>query len=165
MAKNNLNFDEEKANNHLKKLLRQYKIKVTKWSIGSCGRAWPSIKKIKIPKPTDIDRFCVCMHEIKHVIDGISGKLYQREYFCEKFAIEQAELLNFDCTQYKERARRYVIMCIAKGYCRKLNLLKIDPEIKEFCAINFKEWKDKKVFIRGWGSGVRRGEPLEIILT
>lgn len=158
-----MKFNTDIAENHLKKLLKQYKIKVVKWSVASCGRANWVNKTVKIPRPTDLDRFCVGMHEIKHIIDGYSGKLYQREYACEKFAIEQAELLGFDEIEtYGERARRYIIMAIAKGHCRGLNLNKIEPEIKRFCNIDFSEWEGKKVFVDGWGSDTYKGIPLTI---
>lgn len=148
-------FDQKKAENHLKSLLRRYKIKVKQWSVGSNGRAWPDAQLVKIPKPTDVDRFCVGMHEIKHIIDGIEKKLYQREYACEMFAIEQAESLGFDCADYKERARRYIIMNIAKGHCRRLDLSKIEPEIREFCQVDFGKWVGRKVFVSGWGNAKR----------
>lgn len=155
-------FDKEKAEQHLKKMLRHYKIKVVKWSVSSCGRAYISAKEVKIPRPTDIDRFGVCMHEIKHIIDGIWGKLYQREFACEKFAIEQGQALGFDMSLYAERARRYIIMNIAKGYCRKLNLANIEPEIRNFCNIDFSEWNGHKVFVSGWGMETYEGKPIHI---
>lgn len=155
-------FDKERAIQHLNKLLNHYNIKVVKWSTGSNGRAWFAKREVKIPYPTNIDRFCVCMHEIKHIIDGKWGNLYQREYACEMFALEQAKLLGFDANMYRERARRYIIMNIAKGYCRKLKLSKLEPEIKEFCNINFDDWVGKKVYVSGWGSDSYKGKPLDI---
>jgi hypothetical protein len=161
----NIKFDKLKAEEHLQKLLKKHNIRVVKWSSTSCGRAWVKERKVKIPHPTNIDRFCVAMHEIGHVVKGASKKnmkLYKSEFIAEMFAIEQAELLGFDCTLYKERARRYIIMNIAKGYCRKLNLETIEQEVKEFCNINFKEWEGKKVYISGWGINTYKGEPLEV---
>lgn len=161
-------FDKELAEQHLQKLLAQHRIKVRKWSASSCGRAWVSKKEVKIPHPTNIDRFCLAMHELGHVIKDASKKkmkLYQSEFIAEMFAIEQAELLGFDCSDYKERARRYVIMNIAKGYCRKLNLGTIEQEVKDFCQIDFKEWEGKKVFVTGWGNDTYRGNPLTITFT
>ncbi len=156
-------FDEKLATKHLNSFLKTYKIKVCKWSVTDCGRAYISKKEIKIPKPTNVIRFCICMHEIKHIIDGNKGKLYQKEFACEKFAIEQAESLGFDCSIYKEIARRYVVMNIAKGFCRGLNLKNIEPEIIKFCNVDFSSWEYKRVFVTGWGSSnVRIGKPLEI---
>lgn len=145
------NFDKTLAENHLKSLLKNYKIKVHAWSATPCGWAKINSKSIKIPHPTNVERFCVGMHEIAHIINGKSGKLYEREYACEMFAIKQAELLSFDVSQYRERARRYVIMCIAKGYCRKLKLSSISKEIKNFCKIDFSAWGNKKVFVQNCG--------------
>jgi len=160
----NNNFDVNIAEQHLNKLLKQYKIKVIKWSKSSCGYAYYDTKEIKIPKPIDIDRFCVAMHEIKHIIDGKFGKLFEREFACEIFAINEAIKLGFNPSQYKERARRYVIMNIAKGYCRKLDLNKISQEIKDFCNIDFELWKNKKVFVSNWGSkAIYNNVPLNII--
>ena len=158
-------FNKEKAEQHLQQMLKQYKIKVIKWSVGSVGRACVSKKEVKIPHATNIDRFCVAMHELGHVIKDASKKkmkLYQSEFIAEMFAIEQAELLGFDCTDYKERARRYMIMNIAKGYCRKLNLGTIEQEVKDFCKIDFKGWEGKKVFVSGWGHDTYKGKPLQI---
>lgn len=158
-------FNKEKAEQHLQQLLKRYKIKVVKWSATSCGRAWVSKKEVKIPHATNIDRFCVAMHELGHVIKDASKrkmKLYQSEFIAEKFAFEQCELLGFDCSDYRERARRYMIMNIAKGYCRKLNLGTIEQEVKDFCKIDFKEWEGKKVFVSGWGHDTYKGIPLQI---
>ncbi len=160
-----MGFNQQLAESHLNKLLKLYKITVKQWSKSSCGRAWPSKHEIKIPHPTDVDRFCVCMHEIKHVIDGRWGKLYEREYACEMFAINAAELLGFDVTTYRERARRYIIMNIAKGYCRGLSLGNISSEIKRFCQIDFKEWEGNSVYVQNWGENTYRGLGLEIKLT
>ena len=141
-------FDLKIAEQHLKKLLKHYKIKVYQWSVGPNGKAYYDLKQIKIPHPTDIQRFCVAMHEIGHVVKGKSSKLYRSEYNAEMFALEQAALFNWDTSTYRERARWYVIMNIAKGYCRKLNLDSIEQDVKDFCQINFEEWKGKRVFVR-----------------
>lgn len=159
-------FDKRKAEQHLNHLLNQHNIYVKAWSSSSCGRAWISSREVKIPRVTNIDRFCVAMHELGHVIKGASKskmKLYQSEFIAEKFAFEQCELLGFDYSEYKERARRYMIMNIAKGYCRKLNLRTIEQEVKEFCQIDFQQWEGKKVFVSGWGLDTYKGKPLEII--
>lgn len=150
----NNNFNTDTAKKHLNKLLRQYRIRVAKWSKGANGRAW-SNHTVKIPSPTDVERFCVCMHEIKHVIDGFSGKLYQREYACEIYAIEQAQLLGFDTSEYEVRAKGYVTMCISKGFCRGLNLDSIEPHIKEWCGVDFDQWKGKRVFVSGWSTNLK----------
>lgn len=162
-----MTFDKKLAQKHLNKLLKKHKITVKKYSKSSCGRAWVESKQIIIPEPKDIDRFCVAMHEIGHVVKEASKskmKLYQAEYLAEMYAIEQAKLLGFDSSGYEERARRYLIMNIAKGHCRKLNLSKIESEIKDFCKIDFSEWEGKKVFVSGWGSSTAK-YPLKITFS
>jgi hypothetical protein len=149
-----MDFDRNIAEQHLKMLLKQYKIKVVKWCKSACGRAWVDKKEIAIPKPTDIINFCVAMHEIGHVIDGCHPmKLYRSEYKAEMFAMGQSKLLGFDCSKYEKRAKGYVIMCVAKGHCRKLNLKNIEQDVRDFCGIDFNEWEGKKVFVSGWVTG------------
>lgn len=145
-------FDPLVAEKHLKLLLKTYKIKVKQWSAGANGRAWTSINLVKIPKPTNIEKFCVAMHELGHCIKGVNktDKLYDSEYRAEQFAFEQAELFNWDYSEYKRRAKGYLTMCIAKGHCRKLNLDSIPQEIKDFCGVDFEAWKGKKVFVSNW---------------
>lgn len=157
-------FDQQIAEKHINSLLKNYKIKVVKRSKSSCGRANSSTHEVIIPHPTDVDRFCVCLHEIKHIIDGTKGKLYQREYACEKYAIEEAEKLGFDTSMYRERARRYVILCISKAHCRHLNLKEIPQEIKDFCNIDFSTWESRNVFVSNWGSKSYT-EPLQITIS
>lgn len=161
-------FDPVLAEKHLKKMLKHYKITRVNWSISSSGWARIDTKEVKIPKPTDIDRFCVAMHELGHIIKGACKRdmpLFRSEYIAECFALEQAALFNWDITLYKERARRYVIMCISKGHCRGLNLDSIEQEIKNFCAIDFELWKGNRVFVSGWGASVYKEKPLEITFS
>ena len=148
----------------INQLLTEHKITVVKWSKSSCGRACVDKRLIKIPKPTNIDRFCVCLHEIGHIVKQATKrkmKLYQSEFLAESYVFEIAEKLQIDVSSYKERARRYVIMNIAKGYCRGLNLNTINPEVKKFCDIDFSAWEGKKVFVKNWGSKSYT-KPLEI---
>lgn len=145
------------AQQHLDSLLTEHQITVVKWSSNPCGRAWVSKREVKIPKPTTVENFCVAMHELGHVIENASKSkmpLYRSEFIAENFAMSQAKLLRFDYTHYKERARRYIIMCIAKGYVRKLNLSRIESDVIKFCKVDFKSWNGKKVFVSGWGGAV-----------
>lgn len=162
-------FNKTIAQEHLNQMLTEHQINVVKWSTTSCGLAWIDKRDVKIPKPTNIDRFCLSMHELGHIIEKAGRKYmhaYEAEYYAEIFAFKQAENLGFDYTNYKERARRYVIMTIAKGYCRGLNIDNINQEIKDFCNIDFNLWKGNKVFIRNWGhKNQNLDKPLEIIYT
>jgi len=146
-------FNKDIAESYINKLLNHYKIKVVSWSKTDCGRAWVSSKEVKIPKPTNLMRFCIALHEIGHIVEDATKskmKLYQSEYKAEQFAIREAKSLGFDTTEYEKNARGYVTMCIAKGHARKLNLDKIEPNIKDFCGIDFETWKGKKVFVSNW---------------
>lgn len=145
------NFNSEIAKQHINKLLKHYKIHVRCWSVGSNGGAWVNLKEIKIPHPTDIDRFWIACHEIGHVVRGVDGRLFEYEYAAEMFAMEQCKIYDWDYRQPMERARRYIIMNIAKGHCRGLNLDTISQEIKQFCNIDFQAWKGRKVFVTNWG--------------
>jgi hypothetical protein len=152
-----------KFEQHINQLLSFYGIRVKKWSKSSCGRAWDCNKTVIIPKPTDIDRFCVCLHEIGHIVNPCkSNKNFEKEYAAEMFAINQCRIAGYDCSDYKERARRYIIMNISKAHARKLNLKTIPDEIKQFCNINFSEWEGRKVFVRNWGVNTYKDKELVI---
>lgn len=141
-------FNETVAKNYINYLLNHYKIKVVSWSKSSCGRAYINRKEVKIPAPTDIDRFCVALHEIGHIVLGRSNRVYRTEYEAEKFALEHASYFYFDTREYTERARWYIVMNVSKGYCRRLNLDTIEQDVIDFCRIDFNEWKGKKVFVK-----------------
>jgi len=144
-------FDKEIAERHLQKLLKEHKIKVIKWSVTSCGRAYWKKRKVKIPKPTNVDRFGVCMHEIKHIIDGKKGKRFEQEFACDMFAREQMILLGFNngIQNWDKRTNWHCLSRIAMAVNRKMDVEKISINIKEwFNFVDFSKWKNKKVFIR-----------------
>lgn len=153
---NKTDFNTSLAWKELNKLLRFYDIKVVNWSASNCGIAYYRSRTIKIPQPTTPPRFAICMHEIKHIIIGKGGnRSYVDEYACEKFALSQLEKFGFDTKEYYENARRYIILCIAKGYCRKLNVNNIPQEIIDFCKIDFNDWKGYKIYV--WAKKISRG--------
>lgn len=142
-------FNKELAEKHLKKLLRTYKIKVVKWSSSSCGKAYWSKQEVKIPRPTNIDRFCVCMHEIKHIIDGKTGLRFEMEFNCDKYALEQAQELKFDTCGWIKRMKWHSLSRIAMAHNRGLKTEKINDEIREFFStIDFSSWNNKKIFVQ-----------------
>lgn len=164
----NKRYNKKIAEAHLTSLIKKYNIEVKEWRKTSSGSACLSSRSIAIPKPVDIDSFCVALHECGHVIKNTSKRkmpLYKSEFIAEKFAIEQAELLGFNACSYKERARRYIIMNISVSHFRnQVDVLKIPKEIREFCKIDFSTWKDKKVFVRGWGIDTYKNKSLEIAI-
>jgi len=148
----NKKFDKKLAEEELKKLLKKYKIHVYKYSTTSCGIAWfGKQRRIKIPKPTNIDRFGVCMHEIKHIIDQRNSefgkRVFEREYACDKFALEKIRELGFDDKEWVLRMRWHITMMISKAYCRKLNLDTIFKDLLKDIDLDIEEWRNKNIFI------------------
>jgi len=142
-------FDKKIAEQHLNKLLQEYNIKVVKWSVTSSGCAWWNRNEIKIPKPTNSDRFAVCMHEVKHIIDGNKGKRFEQEFACDMYAREQLIFLGFDgVEEWDKRTNWHCLSRIAMAVNRGLNVGKIGEEIRTwFHDVNFDEWHAMKVFV------------------
>lgn len=148
-------FNKEIAEQHLNKLLKQYKIKVVKWSTTSSGCAWVKKKEIKIPKPTNPDRFGVCCHEVKHIIDGdiVNGKKakrFEQEFACDMFAREQMVLIDTGgIAEWDNRTNWHCLSRIAMAVNRGLNINKIGKEIREwFYDVDFEKWVGKKIFVQ-----------------
>lgn len=142
-------FNQTAAEQKLNEMLKWYGIKVEGWSSASCGRAYWKRKSVKIPKPTNPDRFGVCMHEIKHIIDGNKGKRYEQEFACDMFARNQMINLGMDVTEWDVRTNWHILSRIAMAHNRKANLSKLKPEIKLwFQSVDFTKWIGKKVFVR-----------------
>lgn len=141
-------FDKAFAAGYITGLCIKYDIKIIGYSASSCGRAWWKTRSIKIPMPTNIDRLGVCLHEIKHIIDGTKGATYEREFLCDMYALDKLRDLGYDTTEWEKRMRWHSLMQIAKAVNRKLNIDNISQEIRDFfCEINFNEWKGKRVFV------------------
>lgn len=142
-------YDQKIAEKHLKKLLRHYKIHVYQWSKSSCGRAYYKQKRIKIPHPTNPDRFCVCMHEVKHIIDGAGRFSFEDEYNADKFALEQLRELGFDGEkEWISRMKWHVLSRIAMAHNRRLDHKNISKEIRDFFPeVDFSYWVGKKIFV------------------
>lgn len=143
-----MEFDKKFAEKYINSLLKKYKIKVSSWSRTSCGYAEWKLKRIKIPKPTNIDRFGVCLHEIKHILDGNKGKRFEQEFYCDLYALNIIKELEYDHVQWEERMRWHSLSRIAMATNRGLNLDKIKPEIKKFFnEIDFSLWNNNNVFV------------------
>lgn len=145
-----MSYNKEIAEGHLNELLTKYSIKVAKYSKSSCGWADWKKREVKIPDPTDVDRFCVCLHEVKHIIDGDLGYRFEQEFACDLYALREAEKLGFDTTDWKIRMRWHSLSRIAMATNRRLPVSKIPSHIKEyFNDVDFTGWEGKKVFV-GW---------------
>lgn len=141
-------FDKVKAQNHLSKLLKQYKIKVIGYSTTSCGYARWRSREIKIPRPTNTDRFCVCMHEIKHIIDGDKGKRFEQEFDCDMYALLQAKMMAFGIKEWEKRMRWHSLSRIAMAHNRGYDISNLRSDIKSFFKeVNWSKWRGSRVFV------------------
>lgn len=143
-------FNQQIAEDHLNALLQKHNITVYGWSATSCGRAKWKKREIKIPHPTNADRFGVCMHEIKHIIDGNKGKRFEQEFACDMFAREQMILIGTGgIAEWDKRTNWHCLSRIAMAVNRGLRVNKIGLEIRSwFVDVDFNTWRGMKVFIR-----------------
>lgn len=154
-------FNKREAQEFISGLLDKHKITVRSISAGANGRAWLRSREVKIPEAKNIEKFCVALHEIGHIILKVRSKpSYEQEYYAEKFAIETANALGYDTTEYAERARDYVLMCLAKAHARKVNLARVPQAVREFIRHDIDAWEGKRV----WVSRKRKGAA-EVFIT
>ena len=136
----------------LNAMLKQHRITVCAWSSTSCGYAIIKERKIKIPKPTNADRFGVCMHEVKHIIDGNKGKRYQQEFWADKFAREQMVLVGCSEAELHDWDRRtnwHVLSRIAMAHNRGLKRQNLTQEVRDFFDhVDFDAWLGQTVFVQ-----------------
>lgn len=150
---NSLEFHQEKAEEYINHLLKKYRIKVVKWSKSSCGCAWTDLNEVKIPKPTDIDRFGVCLHEIHHIMEGDTkdGKVikrYEQEFYADMFARNTIIDFGYDTTEWDRRTQWHILSRIAMAINRGCK--EINQEVAEyFNYIDFSGWFGNKVFVGG----------------
>ena len=127
---------------------KKHKIKVYKTSVTSSGHAFYKTRKIKVPVPTNLDRFAVCLHEIKHIIDGNGKSRFEEEFKCDMFARNILIELGYSTTDWDRRTRWHVLSRIAMAHNRGLNHSKINSEIRTFFnEIDFTKWIGNKVFV------------------
>ena len=144
-------FDKKIAEQHLQKMLKRYKITVVAYSTTSSGWARWRNDEIKIPKPTNADRFGVCMHEVKHILDGNFSKLrFEQEFDCDMFAREQILQLNMGGVDaWDKRMNWHCLSRIAMAVNRGLNHSKIPKYIRDwFFDVDFSIWIGCKVFVQ-----------------
>lgn len=141
-------FDKKQAELHFNKLLKEHKIKVIGWSATSSGRAWKNKREIKVPKPTNIDRYAVCLHEIFHVISRKGSKSFEKEFYCDMYARSVLIEQGYCVIAWDKRIRWHVLSRIAMAHNRGLNHSNIKTEIRDFLSdIDFSLWIGKKVFV------------------
>ena len=153
-------FNKKEAEDYLNDLLKKYKIKISQRSRSSCGWANWHTKEVKIPLPTDIDRFGVCLHEVKHIIDGDGGKRYWQEFQCDLYALNILKEFHYDTSDWEKRMRWHVLSRVAMATNRGLKV--VDKEITDFYSdIDFTKWIGKRVFV----SADRKFNNLKISIT
>lgn len=140
-----MKFDPIWADKYIKKELNFYNIQIKEFSVSDCGLAWPELRQVKIPQPTTLNRFLICMHEIFHIARFSahkSMKVYEYEYDCEMWTLMKAKKLGFDTKEYEHRAKGYVMYCFAKAFNRGLNLDKANKDILNWLGIDIDVWKN-----------------------
>ncbi len=153
-------FNKKEAEEYLNDLLKKYKIKISQRSRSSCGWANWYTNEIKIPFPTDVDRFGVCLHEVKHIIDGDRGKRYQQEFWCDLYALNIIKEFGYDTSDWEKRMRWHVLSRVAMATNRGVKL--VDKEITNFYSdIDFTKWIGKRVFV----SADRKFNNIKISIT
>lgn len=140
-------FDKKEAIQYVTALCKKHRIKVVKWSSTSCGQANKKAREIKIPSPTNVDRFAVCLHEIFHIIGRKGSSSFEKEFYCDKYALDTLVELGYATDGWIKRMKWHVLRCLAMAHNRGLNHDKINQEIRDFFSeIDFSTWKGKKVF-------------------
>lgn len=144
-----MEYDKKIGRNYVNRLVRSHGITVTKYSVTSSGVAWRNTRMIKIPKPTNLDRFGVCLHEIYHVIGKKLGTLkFEQEFYCDKYALDIMIKFGLNTDAWIKRMKWHVLSRMAMAHNRGLNHSKIKPEIKEFFSdIDFNKWIGNSVWV------------------
>jgi hypothetical protein len=138
-----MKFDVEWARNFIKKELNFHSIEVIGWNKADCGIAFIETRQVRIPDPTTINRFLICLHEICHISRQSihkSMKVYEYEYDCEMYAIRVGLGLGLDIQDYEHRAKGYVTYCFCKAFNRNLRLDKANIEIIDWLGVDVDEW-------------------------
>ena len=144
-----MKFNKVTANDYINDLCKKHKIKIqAKRSVSSCGRAWRKTKIIKIPHPTSIDRFAVCLHEVYHIIGKKESKAFIEEFNADLYALNIITELGYDTADWIKRMKWHSLSRLAMAHNRSLNHANIPQEIKEFFAeVDFSKWLGKKVYV------------------
>lgn len=152
---------------YVDRLVEQYRITVCQISRTSCGRAWFASRKIKITKVKDVDTFCVCLHEVGHILNGPIRPVYLSEFHTEQQALRLAKLFAEEAgltdnptwqkglQDYERRAKGYVIWHIAKGYKNGLRVTRLLPEAKRWLDYDFSIWPDNRVEVRRYSNNYK----------
>lgn len=142
-------FDKNEAKQYIDRLLKKHKITVVAWSATSCGWALVKKREIKIPQPTNVDRFGVCLHEIFHIIGRKGSKSFEQEFYCDEYALNTLIDLGFETEAWIRRMKWHSLSRIAMAHNRGLNHSGINQDIRTFFSeVDFNKWIGNKVFVQ-----------------
>lgn len=155
-------FDRDLAAQYMYQLIKQHRISIIAWNNESRGKAWCNARQIRIPKPLDIDRWGVCLHEIKHIIDGHIRPRYLAEFKCDKYALDIIQAFGYKSAEWEYRMNRHVLEEMAFAHnAGKLDKDKIPMEIILFYPeVDFRSWDGSKVTVY-WGNKDAMGYKIE----
>lgn len=139
-------FNRKDAFQIVNDLMIEHNITLDKWSATSCGCAYFEERKIKIPKPNNLDRFFVCLHEIKHIIDQRIKPSCLAEFRCDKFALDFCNKLGWTSEMVKARMKWHILSRVAMATNRKLKLVPLEIECY-YKDVDFNHWYGRKVFV------------------
>ena len=112
----------------------------------------PTILHANLAGINNLDRFFVCLHEIKHIIDQRIKPSCLAEFRCDKFALDFCNKLGWTSEMVKARMRWHVLSRVAMATNRKLKLVPSEIECY-YNDIDFDRWYGRKVYV-----GVSRTE-------
>lgn len=140
-------YNRLEAEEYMWMLIKKYKIRIRGWNNSPRGTAWCHDNSIRIPKPSNLENWAVCLHEIKHIIQGNVRPQYVSEFNCEQFAIQTMLIFEYDTLQYQRRSNWYIMWHIAKAHNKgKLDLTKMPQEIRNhFSEVDFESWDRNQI--------------------
>lgn len=97
------------------------------------GLSYEDKRLVKCPKPLDIERFAIGLHEIAHILIEFHPrtKSYRKEYECELWALNKIKKLGFSVPQTViNRTKRYVAYSVQEAIHRGLKTL--DADVRDF---------------------------------
>ena len=139
----------------IKRLCKQYGIRVIRNFKSACGRACFDENWIKIPERFDtLDKFYVSLHEIGHIVEGESEKVYMSEYNAMQWGLNKMKELKMSIHCARERERRYFTKKLCQAKNRGSKIHELPDEIFKFSKLS-KYWakKSDKIYVYGKGKG------------
>ncbi|MBH21761.1 MAG: hypothetical protein CML98_08335 [Rhodobiaceae bacterium] len=139
-------FNRKDAHQIIESLMNEHNIKLKKWSVTSCGRAYFKQREIKIPRPNNLDRFFVCLHEIKHIIDQRIKPSCLAEFRCDKYALDFCNDLGWKSEMVKARMDWHSLSRLAMATNRGLKEIPLSIQIF-YSYLDLNKWVGRKVYV------------------